>query len=682
MTINSTYESGDSALRSICEHSEFNNRRHTFTSLKLPAGFPSVSPEQGPGDQNPDLVEFTASSLHGRHTAVCIKARCVTTSCPFRVTINRDVTGIWTVRQLDAHSCEVPTLGRRGGTTACQAVMLADVIAPRIISGLSLKRIKIRQELSPYLQKNPSGTFVSRVIESAISRCPGSPTENVARLPAYVRELNNLVHKAKIVTIYADEMVEIGMRVAASIHRRNVRNAAARRQSSSQPTQPGSPNISIPITAVTSESTQFNEYEFRSRLQQTAQANKRYLYAVMYGSQVSMMMQTKLFRVYSTYSAHCTGPTKGTMFTMYGSDSNHKQILMGIRLVLDNESERTWCLFLEFIRDCHPGLANDEIRIISDQEKGAKNAMSRILPEIKQFCCTSHRESNVYQNSCQVSGKLFRQALHCWTDAGLSAIKARLPERGANYIGVVAEEEQYPFKRQELFGRSTSQGVESMNNANTAVRKADVGRALILAVESDKARHSKALYNLSRTGASNPPPKRVEKLDKFRAAGHAFSFMTSVQNRGLERMVGRVPSAARPIFSYVVNLMERSCSCGMWQGTRFPCLHAAIFCKKVGRDLSSFVCDFDTRSKWVEQCENVQVYHARRALNTISAITFCYHLLLCRVGDVLAPVDIVVHWNLHRFASHVVEPVVIVTTIVERVSIQPARLLPSKNTSR
>ena len=239
---------------------------------------------------------------------------------------------------------------------------------------------------------------------------------------------------------------------------------------------------------------------------------------------------------------------------------------------------------MEYVSECHPQLNTAVIQIISDQEKGAKNALAHVLPSVKQFFCSSHREGNVYKNAFKATGKLLRQALNYWNEGSLNAIKAQLTTRGA-YLSSVPDEQQYPLKRGGLFGRCTSQGCESINNANITIRKSDIESAYILAVEADQARHVKALKTLAPSPTNCPPPRIKHKLSNLRDRAHQFSFLSFVQILSNQGQKGRVPSAARLMFSYNVDLSKRSCTCGIWNGTNFPCIHAMILCNKAGRGI-------------------------------------------------------------------------------------------------
>lgn len=84
--------------------------------------------------------------------------------------------------------------------------------------------------------------------------------------------------------------------------------------------------------------------------------------------------------------------------------------------------------------------------------------------------------------------KLFTKSIHCWSETRLNTIIATYRTQGATYISAVSNEQQYPVLRQDLYGRSTSQGTEAMNNANTGVRNSDAETGFIIALEADQKR--------------------------------------------------------------------------------------------------------------------------------------------------------------------------------------------------
>lgn len=141
LVVCNAFPSRNRSLLYICEMSEYTNCRHTFKPLKNN----NVAPTQEHGD---DETSHDSQFVYGRYTATCIKARCVVSSCPFRVNIHRDTHRTWIVESLTSRECAVPTLNNRLDYTAYQAPMLADIVVQRIISGLSLTRKDILHALS------------------------------------------------------------------------------------------------------------------------------------------------------------------------------------------------------------------------------------------------------------------------------------------------------------------------------------------------------------------------------------------------------------------------------------------------------------------------------------------------------------------------------------------------------
>lgn len=64
---------------------------------------------------------------------------------------------------------------------------------------------------------------------------------------------------------------------------------------------------------------------------------------------------------------------------MYGSDANHRQVIISLMIVADNESEVTWKEFLSFTKSA---LKTDwtEVCSVTDQEKGACAAIKCVFP--------------------------------------------------------------------------------------------------------------------------------------------------------------------------------------------------------------------------------------------------------------------------------------------------------------
>lgn len=214
----------------------------------------------------------------------------------------------------------------------------------------------------------------------------------------------------------------------------------------------------------------FDEALVRTLLESHA-VNKSYFYAGLYSPNVSREMMPKLVPVISADAAHCSGLSKGTLVSLFGADVNHRQVILAIMVVGDNQIAETWSIFLQF--------ANKSlkfnwkcVKIITDQQKGVRNAIGIHLPGAKQFLCTMHRKTNVYKNCDGVTGQAFVCAVKTYTHKELQCAKDKYRPAGRFYMEKWIENEQYPLICGYLQGVKTSQGAEAMDNALKKVHTA------------------------------------------------------------------------------------------------------------------------------------------------------------------------------------------------------------------
>lgn len=455
--------------------------------------------------------------------------------------------------------------------------MLSDLVIPRILEGLSLSAQDIRATLRPFLRRDACPSFLKRVREAASARVTDENHNVVSRLPDYIEALNNLGHKAKLLTKKKQEMLDTTVGIAREQHRK------------------------YPSTVP------FDEAAFRDSLGSTVPSDALFFYGALYVPVSAVAMVSKLVPVFTADAAHCASVTKGTLFSLYGSDVSHRQVLLALMLVADNESESTWRLFLEFVKD-HLDLDREHFRMITDQDKGCRAAIAAILPQVKQFYCCMHRQGNIYKRADAISGKSFGSAIHSWTSGQLAAATSRYTAKGSEYISKVGDAEQYPFVRGGLYGLSTTQGVESMNRANMSVRMSPIGGAFLRAVALDQSRHVNACSAQDAhkdSGAALVP--RVKSLLEVVQA-KASSRRLPVTFLDVERKKARVLSERNPLLWYTVNLHDKSCTCGKWQGTTFPCVHAACIFLQGEQNIQEYLARYDSSFWYALQYDNVTEY--------------------------------------------------------------------------
>lgn len=348
-TVNQTYESKEDVKLALCEFGEVHNRRHTVKNLN---GF----------------------GFQGRDTDTLFRVRCVESSCPFQLEASKQ-NGLWSIRIFTSHCCQPRNWTKREGRTAYQARMLIGLIKPRIAMGLPLNSKEITAAIRPYLNLEPSNTFVDRVRALAMKQYVGDQINVLQALPRFMNKLRNCGHSAEMDTINSERMAQIALRVEKDLYEQRLK------MFKEDETPPA-----------------FDEEGVMTEINKRIQPNASYVYALKYSPNVAKIMFPRLVPVFSADACHCSGPTKGTMFGMYGRDVNFRQVTLGVMFVSDNESHETWENFLSFIKKAITDNWSDKV-VTTDQDKGADTAVQEHLNGAKHFFCSYHRKK--YLKECR-----------------------------------------------------------------------------------------------------------------------------------------------------------------------------------------------------------------------------------------------------------------------------------------
>ena len=94
-----------------------------------------------------------------------------------------------------------------------------------------------------------------------------------------------------------------------------------------------------------------------------------------------------LQNVYQADAAHLQFG-KYTFYSAYGSTANSNASPVAFAILFGNEDKSNWTRFWTFANKLHPQLDHKEITIITDQDKGSKAAIGRVLPNAKNFHCS------------------------------------------------------------------------------------------------------------------------------------------------------------------------------------------------------------------------------------------------------------------------------------------------------
>jgi hypothetical protein len=68
---------------------------------------------------------------------------------------------------------------------------------------------------------------------------------------------------------------------------------------------------------------------------------------------------------------------KYTLFSHYGVTANSNMSPVGFAIIFGNENTSNWTKFWEYVLKVHPSMNSGYMTIITNQDKGKKNAIAR-----------------------------------------------------------------------------------------------------------------------------------------------------------------------------------------------------------------------------------------------------------------------------------------------------------------
>ena len=102
---------------------------------------------------------------------------------------------------------------------------------------------------------------------------------------------------------------------------------------------------------------------------------------------------------------------KYTLFSCYGVTANTNAPPVAFAIICGNESTSTKRQFWKYALELHPSLDAGDITIITDRDKGQKNAIDHYLKSVRHFHFSYHRRQNITKMCGGGGGKLPNSAL-------------------------------------------------------------------------------------------------------------------------------------------------------------------------------------------------------------------------------------------------------------------------------
>ena len=239
------------------------------------------------------------------------------------------------------------------------------------------------------------------------------------------------------------------------------------------------------------------------------------------------------------------------------------------------ENEENWSWFLSGVVPLFPGLRARLTVIISDRQKGLQNVVTEHLSTAVHGHCCQHIADNITR---KWSGyiKIFWKAARALTKPSFNSIMDKLAEDNkdcATYIrGIPVEKwarHAFPIRR---WSHDTSNMSESINKAWLEARDLPAFDLLLW------------IWNWAMTTVYK---RRTEKMTKStRLTDYAYTYLEDERKRTGWYVV--YPSNNRQAsiqattgFIRIVDLQERTCSCGDFQELLLPCRHAQQLCREI-----------------------------------------------------------------------------------------------------
>ncbi len=120
-----------------------------------------------------------------------------------------------------------------------------------------------------------------------------------------------------------------------------------------------------------------------------------------------------------------------TLFSCYGVTSNSNLSPVVFAIIFRNKNTSNLAKFWEYVLKLHPSMNSGYITIITDQDKGQKNAIARHLQQVGRFHYSGHRRQNFIKMCGGGSGKtqysalwMYNKLMHCRNPAKIKYMRS------------------------------------------------------------------------------------------------------------------------------------------------------------------------------------------------------------------------------------------------------------------
>ncbi|XP_057249985.1 uncharacterized protein LOC130591089 [Beta vulgaris subsp. vulgaris] len=294
------------------------------------------------------------------------------------------------------------------------------------------------------------------------------------------------------------------------------------------------------------------------------------------------------------------GPYGGQLLVAVGRDGNN-QFFPVAWAIVDIENGVNWTWFLSLLAADLKTTRGAGYTFMSDQQKGLINSIDEIFPEAEKRCCARHVYCNFREKFG--GGKEYRK--HFWRIAK-STTENEFKERVADF-GNLNE-----AAAQDLLNRNYKKWCRAFYSPLSKCDSVDNNMSEVFNAYILNSRHKPIITMLEdiREGLME---RLHKKRDMFN--GKQWFLCPRIQQKLETSKVhargwaaywdGRFSFGVREgatQVKYVVNLLNRTCSCNAWQVSGIPCNHVVAAIWKNGDPPEQYVAD------WFHKCNYLKAY--------------------------------------------------------------------------
>ena len=293
-------------------------------------------------------------------------------------------------------------------------------------------------------------------------------------------------------------------------------------------------------------------------------------------------------------ATHLRSIWKGTLYIASVKTGMDEIFPVAFAITLDNENNEGWNYFCEHLKKACPTLVIPHViprcdrfgyfTFVSDRDKGLQEALKKEFPNNHQTSCAVHIQRNVQVRYGMPASKCIPYIAYTFSsrqeDVWLTELGTR-SQPARNYVENIPPETWrntswvHDNSLPPRYGKVNSNISESANNMLESARdffwldRVDI----ILDIMTTRIAKLRKLYK-DKTGIM-PNTKSIMKKRYDNSAGF---LVIQIQETTNEYKVTRTNNTfGERTVSHMLNIQERTCTCGKWQDHECPCIDAVAY---------------------------------------------------------------------------------------------------------